>query len=401
MNLDWLVTAVQENQVMQAALVAAPATALTYAVRNVPGKIWKTVRNFITYDLTFRSDMEEYYYVSKLVCDEIVKEKWSRKFTYDKISLWNNDDAKSENIFTGMSIGYGRHLGSFEGRPVFVHRVFEEEDHSASFKETLTLSFIGRNNKSVESFCRRVSDFMDSRNTDDGVKLRRSEMGGWMSHGILSPRPLNTVFTNDNLSAKILEHLTEFSNSRDDYIKTGTPYHTGVLLYGPPGSGKTSLVHAIATELGRNINYLNLSGVKDDKEIASLIGNRTDWKRSILVIEDIDAAKAKVSRESETDGVSLASLLNILDGFLTPEGMITFATTNHPEKLDPALTRSGRFDIVEEMGPLCWDEAKKMADLLLPKGHMFYDYSDIYAPVMGSDLRKAMIAGSLDELFSI
>ena len=96
----------------------------------------------------------------------------------------------------------------------------------------------------------------------------------------------------------------------------------------------------------------------------------------------------------------LQTLFDILDGFLTPHGLITLATTNHPEKLDPALIRSGRFDISMELGPLEWEEAERMANLLLGENNQFGSFKDQYVPKVGAELREAMVGDRLSELFS-
>ena len=396
---DWLMEAVRTNEVMQAALVAAPATALTYAARNIPLRIWGSIKHFVSYDLTFRSDQDEYYYVNKIVTEEMVSTKWSRDFTYEQISLWDEAQAKDKEVYSGMAIGYGRHWGKYNGRPVIIERHMEESSATEIFKETLSVTFLGFGNKGVREFCEQIKREMDDQTKDSRLKLRRSHHMSWSSHGYLHPRPMESVFTNDGLKDKLLAELRAFEGCEEEYRLKGMPYHKGFLLQGPPGTGKTSLIHAMASELNRDIMFLNLSGVEHEDHLLELIGCRRDWHRSILVIEDIDAVKANVTRDSDSDGISLSTLLNVLDGFLTPHGLITFATTNHPEKLDPALVRSGRFDFVAEMGPLEWEEAERMAELLLGKNNHFGEFKEIYTPKVGAELREAMLTRQLSKLF--
>ncbi|KAF6072765.1 BCS1 N terminal family protein [Candida albicans] len=130
------------------------------------------------------------------------------------------------------------------------------------------------------------------------------------------------------------------------YHKRGIPYRRGYLLYGPPGSGKTSFIQALAGELDYNICILNLSenNLTDDRlnHLMNHIPNR-----SILLLEDVDAAFNKREQTNDqgfNNGVTFSGLLNALDGVASAEECITFMTTNHPEKLDPALLRPGRVD---------------------------------------------------------
>jgi len=396
---DWLITLVQVNEFAQGALIAAPATALTYTARNVPLKIWDSMRHFVSYDLTFRSDKDEYYYVNKIVTEQMISTKWSREFTYENISMWDEAEAKDKEIYSGMAIGYGRHWGKYKGKPVIVHRHMEESSATEVFKELLTVTFLGFGTKGVAQFCDEVADTMRKESQEQRLKLRRNGRNCWSSHGYLPLRPMSSVFTSGNLKENLSEAIQNFHDSEAEYREKGIPYHLSMLLKGPPGTGKTSLIHALASKLKRDILFLNLSGVEDENELMELIGCRCDWHKSILVIEDIDAVKANVARDSDSDGISLSTLLNVLDGFLTPHGLVTIATTNHPEKLDPALIRSGRFDIVAEMGPLDWAEAEQMASLLMGEKNHFGEFREIYTPKVGAELREAMLNRSLSRLF--
>jgi chaperone BCS1 len=397
--IDILVELLKNNEFAQGALIAAPATALTYAARNIPVKIWGSVKHFVSYDLTFRSDQEEYHYVNKLVTEEVIAPKWSRDFSYERISFWDDAEGKDKDVFTGMAIGYGRHWGKFAGKPVIVSRSLEESDATATFKEILTVTFLGFGNRGVSEFCELVAKEVASQKENQRLRLRRNMSACWSSHGYLHYRPLDSVFTNNGVKERLLAELRSFENEEESYKQKGMPYHKGFLLKGPPGTGKTSLIHALASEMKRDIMFLNLSGVDEESHLMELIGCRRDWDKSILVIEDIDAVKANLTRESESDGISLSTLLNVLDGFLTPHGLITFATTNHPERLDPALVRSGRFDVSEEIGALEWEEAERMANLLLGENNQFGSFKDRYVPKVGAELREAMIGGRLSELF--
>ena len=382
--IDTVVELIKTNEFAQGALIAAPATALTYAARNVPIRIWDSVKHFVSYDLTFRSDQEEYYYVNKMVTETMVSDKWSRDFTYENITVWDEDQCKDIDVYQGMAIGFGRHWGKYRGKPVIVHRSMEESSATERFKET--------------EFCNELTKEIEKHSKIKRLKLRRNMHAAWHGHGFLQPRPMESVFTNDGIKDKLLEDIQSFENREEEYRLKGMPYHLGIMLKGPPGTGKTSLIHALASALDRDIMFLNLSGVENEAELMELIGARRDWQKSLLVIEDIDAVRANVARDSDSEGISLSTLLNVLDGFLTPHGLITLATTNRPEKLDPALVRSGRFDISVEIGPLEWTEAERMANLLLGENNQFGSFKDRYVPKVGAELPEAMISNRLSDL---
>ena len=130
----------------------------------------------------------------------------------------------------------------------------------------------------------------------------------------------------------------------------GIPYRRGYLLYGPPGTGKTSFTLAIAGALKLNICYLNLAGERMDDDGLNRALNQAP-ANSIILLEDIDA----IFRQRETVGrkkgrsVSFSGLLNALDGVRSQEGRILVMSTNHRERLDPALIRPGRCDMHVEL----------------------------------------------------
>lgn len=160
-------------------------------------------------------------------------------------------------------------------------------------------------------------------------------------------RLLGSVILDEGIDQLILDDVKDFLSSGSWYHNRGIPYRRGYLLYGPPGSGKTSFIQAIAGELDYNICLLNLSerNLTDDRlnHLMNHIPNR-----SILVLEDVDAAfnkREQLKDQGYVSGVTFSGLLNALDGVASAEECITFMTTNHPEKLDPALLRPGRVDL--------------------------------------------------------
>lgn len=175
-------------------------------------------------------------------------------------------------------------------------------------------------------------------------------------------RMLGSVILDEGIGESILNDVKDFLTSGDWYHKRGIPYRRGYLLYGPPGSGKTSFIQAIAGELDYNICILNLSenNLTDDR-LNHLMNHIPE--RSILLLEDVDAAFNKREQSDDggyTSGVTFSGLLNALDGVASAEECITFMTTNHPERLDPALLRPGRIDFKVMIDNATEHQVKKM-----------------------------------------
>jgi chaperone BCS1 len=151
----------------------------------------------------------------------------------------------------------------------------------------------------------------------------------------------------------IVEDIERFLKSGDWYVSKGVPYRRGYLLYGPPGTGKTSFVQAVAARCNLNICYLNLSGGYMDDDGLNIMLNNAPMK-SLILLEDIDAifverTSVLENRENQRCYVTFSGLLNALDGVRSQEGRILIMTTNHRDKLDPALLRPGRADVQIEL----------------------------------------------------
>jgi hypothetical protein len=177
----------------------------------------------------------------------------------------------------------------------------------------------------------------------------------WEAAGARPRRPLaSVVLPGENDGANLLADARRFLASGRWYASRGIPHRRGYLLQGPPGSGKSSLVAALAAELGLSIFSVTLSSpLLTDDGLRSLLN--AAGTKGVLLLEDIDAAfGSRVNAAAAGDGkngggsssaLTLAGLLNALDGVAAQEGRLLFLTTNHPERLDPALVRPGRVDV--------------------------------------------------------
>lgn len=164
------------------------------------------------------------------------------------------------------------------------------------------------------------------------------------------PRPPESVVLRDGLMESLIADVRAFLGRRDWYIERGIPYRRGYLLYGPPGTGKSSAVLAIASALKMDIAILSLANsTLDDDELCQLLSNCP--ANSVVLIEDIDCVFIeRTATEDKQNKLTFSGLLNAIDGVAAGEGRILFATTNHIERLDPALIRPGRIDRKELIG---------------------------------------------------
>jgi hypothetical protein len=153
------------------------------------------------------------------------------------------------------------------------------------------------------------------------------------------------IMLSDALRKRIdIDVLRFFSAEVIELYRTlGVPHRRGLLLYGPPGNGKTSLIRRIGAMIPDVPGLvLRASAGFDSDDLEAVIKRWTNLAPAILVIEDLDWLLKTVN---------MSTLLNSLDGISTSaKGMLLIATTNHPDRLDPAINnRPGRFDVSIEM----------------------------------------------------
>ena len=196
-------------------------------------------------------------------------------------------------------------------------------------------------------------------NTSD-EKLRISvtnKYSEWNTYSRIPVRRLNTVYMDERVKERIMADIREFLNSEDEYDAFGIPYKKTYLLTGVPGSGKTSLIKALCNEIHYNLGIMSMSRDMDNATIQSSFRNIDP--KTVLLLEDIDCLFEKRT-SVETPSFTFSNLLNILDGVLFKHGLIVFITTNHPEKLDHALLRQGRTDLIVELNYPSRTEIEKL-----------------------------------------
>ena len=150
-----------------------------------------------------------------------------------------------------------------------------------------------------------------------------------------------------------LQEIVEYLHDPKKYREIGATMPKGVLLVGPPGTGKTMLAKAVAGEA--NVPFFSMSGSEfvemfvgmGASKVRDLFRQAKEKAPCIVFIDEIDAIGKK--RDGQMGGndereQTLNQLLTEMDGFEGNTGVIILAATNRPESLDPALTRPGRFD---------------------------------------------------------
>ena len=337
-----------ENQLASGGLLLMVIGGLSVYLRTIPEKIWEWIVRQSTMMITVKDDDAAFVWVKEWFLEQPFLKRVRR------IDL--DTTVRSERV--ALIPAPGLHWFWYRGRPfqVWFTRAENTRERTSRRVESLTFQTFGRQQAFLKGF------------VDDVVRCHTKRMGvqswlytyndGWDYSENYTPRLLESVVLDRDDKEQLVKDIVRFRHSRQRYSQLGVPYHRGYLLYGPPGTGKTSLVSALAAHFALSVYCVNLTEFNDRSLMAAI----TQVPRnSVLLFEDIDCMKGGQKRESAAqlvkeaegkdnataaanNGVTLSGLLNVLDGFFAPTGVLFMMTTNRIETLDPALLRPGRID---------------------------------------------------------
>lgn len=162
-------------------------------------------------------------------------------------------------------------------------------------------------------------------------------------YNLVTEKNFNNIFfkQKDRLLSILDKFADHITNPRPEL-----PQNLGLLFFGPPGCGKTSVIKALAQYTKRHLIMISLKLMNDPNHLKQAIcstiinSKHIQYSKSIIVIEDIDTVD--VSRENKD--IDIGTLLNVIDGVIETKGRILIVTSNYPDKIDQAMLRPGRID---------------------------------------------------------
>lgn len=188
-----------------------------------------------------------------------------------------------------------------------------------------------------------------------------STWGDFKKLSTLQSRSAESVILKNGQMDRIIGYLENFFENEEYYLKVDIPFRTGIMLYGTPGSGKSSTAVAIANTLKMNVYIITLSAINNDEVLAELFSAIPD--NSVIVLEDIDIVSAVKERdENSSSGVTMSGMLNVLDGLSSAHGCVTIMTTNRLDVLDDAVIRPGRVDLLEHLDFIDSDQLRRICE---------------------------------------
>lgn len=335
-----IVDFINHNPLFSTAAVASVGGYVMTIGRQAPGKMGSGLMRQVTCAVTITND-DPFY---NIFSEWLSKQKYSKNSRHLTVS--RGDDFTAKLLFAPAP---GQHVFFYHGRLVWMNRYRKNPDAASISRtsvpikpfESITFTILERNVSVLRDLCMEI--FESSIATRNHLtRILGNEYQSWETFAKKNPRSKDSVILPEGMIEDILADIDWFYNNAAWYESTGIPYRRGYMLYGLPGTGKTSLIRAIAAHFKKSIYSLNLTDRNlSDSALIRLLSEI--GSEGILLIEDIDAL-FKERTEKDEPRVTFSGLLNALDGVATREGMVSFITTNHIERLDPALIRPGRCD---------------------------------------------------------
>lgn len=335
-------------------------------VRSWVWKVYRKVQEQFFVRVTVSSRDEAFYFVTQWLAEH----EYSKSARNVKMqTMYDPKDTRDSDPAVLLVPADGDHFLMYKGKYLWVNRKTENGGsdgggrgnyrsrggESIMEEETLTICFFSWPFSDKAERQKLVVDLVEEARrawvskADGHTSVYVSSGNRWSLACTRAHRPVGSVVLRHGLASSLVDDARTFLASRAWYAERGIPYRRGYLFHGPPGCGKTSFILALAAEIDASMIYvLNLSDpALSDAQLNSLL-NRTR-PGSLVLFEDVDAAFVQRQAGSEKkNAISFSGLLNALDGVYSQEGRMVFMTTNHIEKLCPALIRPGRVDVQRE-----------------------------------------------------
>lgn len=348
---NYVVLQLHTNQFFSGAALSAIGLSVLYPLKSIPINIWIRIRRKLMFNATVEQETKLFKYL-----DLWLAEKYPNDFQSIEVSEIDSDLVYShENDYIYIWKDY-RYIRISKTK----QSIETPGDRTDLFKRTYRISGL-LSKKSILNLLTEVQErgieqdrLAELIKKDIKIFINSSSYESWRPIRATSP---NKAFDDIYLSNKldIVSDLDNFIKNEPVYRNLKVPFKRGYLFYGPPGTGKSTLAWAIADRLKYDIYLLDLASVTnagDFKNIMSRVPNK-----SVVVIEDIDSFyDMRVS--SQENKIPFSTFINALSGINQLDESITIITTNHIDKVDPAILRSGRCDAKFEISPITIIEAQ-------------------------------------------
>jgi chaperone BCS1 len=374
-----------QNQFASGGLLLMIIGAVGAYLRAIPSRVWYWFVGQTTLSITVKDEDAAFAWVKQWFAEQKFLERIRR------VDL----DTTVRNQNLALIPAPGRHWFWYRRRPFRVDFYRSEDTRGWTPKrsELLVFQTVGRDQGFLKSFVSEIASCHKKHERVRSSLYVYSEY--WDAVEGYNARLLDSVILQTGERERLVSDIEKFKSSKARYRHLGVPYHRGYLLYGPPGTGKTSLVSAIAGKFAMSIYAINLTDF-NDRSLTKAMNDVPPG--SVVLFEDVDCMMASNPRSraekpapadprekpdgksvADKFGVTLSGLLNVLDGFHAPDGVLYMMTTNKIEALDPALLRPGRIDYRLYLGVASDEQKLELYRRFFPQAEEFEGHAFVEA----------------------
>ncbi|MDH5410030.1 MAG: AAA family ATPase [Alphaproteobacteria bacterium] len=395
----WLSTQFVDNEMFIGVITASSIGTALYLARALPETLWGMALRYGSVSLEVDNTDPGFDWIKNWLARHPYVRR-SRKLRLSGRQYRIDADQSGESEAWDLVPGEGRHVFLHKGRPVMLNYWIDEENSKGRFlRQHFHLRTVGRSQEFLRALVTEAAILCTE---EVCVQVHNWRDGYWELSCRKRPRPMDSVILPCEQAARLIADADWFFKAGDWYAERGIPYRRGFLFSGPPGTGKSSVVLALASHLGKPVYALNLASVSQDSVLMEAFAQVP--QDAILLVEDIDAiriAKKRTGKDAKKEGAqglgmaTLSGLLNAIDGVAAPEGRLLVMTSNHPEHLDPALIRPGRIDLHEWFDLMGMDEIRRMYLRFHPgrEADAVHFARSIGRPISPAELQCKLLAG--------
>lgn len=356
-----LAATIRQNPIVASAFSLWGLTVLGIVARKVPQQIKALIVDSFTIEVTFTNTG---YWVNTQLYQSFCEWYPTRKFAKLSRKLAVSPLHDRESAPT-LGPGYGRHIFWANGR-LFWFSKDAIKGAGANIlisyvPEIVTLCTFGR---SKAPLVKLLAEFAPAPKPSNVLELFDWSGKEWSARQSVPKRPLESVMVAPAIMSRITKGLDDFYGRREWYLSKGISHKLCAVFHGVPGTGKTSLIHGLASKYDANVYSLNLGEMSNESLRVALSSVPS---KSFILVEDFEGAAAvrtrtpakveapvpsslpTIAEAKEWTMLDLTTILNCLDGIGGLDETAIFFTTNHLEKVDPAMLRRGRMDMIEEI----------------------------------------------------
>jgi len=251
----------------------------------------------------------------------------------------------------------------FEGTTIWLEYECNPRDNNSDGNYRLTMAlkvlYTKKNTETLHRFIRMIVRESKAIEAYESKFIYRKVRGNYSTECPGRPtRSFDNVFIPDAQQQQLINGIKKFCAAEKWYKDHCIPYHYGIMLHGNPGTGKSSVVQAIINMIDCDVFFIPSDGLSEAVVNEEWLRFASKDRMRVVIVEDVDTVRFTLDRSNDHDEnafrattkvATIGTFLNMVDGFANHEKVIYIFTTNHIDRLDPALIRPGRIDLCLEI----------------------------------------------------